>query len=61
MSDTRVIFEKSAEGRIGAMLPVCDVPDDPIFDTIWHAYAELINHLEHFKRIKDDLHYHSSK
>ena len=35
--------------------------DDPIFDTFWHAYAELINHLEHFKRIKDDLHYHSAK
>ena len=35
--------------------------DDPIFDTFWHAYAELINHLEHFKRIKDNLHYHSVK
>jgi len=35
--------------------------NDPIFDTFWHAYGELINHLEHFKRIKNDLHYHSVK
>jgi len=35
--------------------------DDRVFDAFWHAYAELINHLEHSKRIKDDLHYHSVK
>ena len=35
--------------------------DDPIFDTFWHAYGELINHLEHFKKIKNDLHYHLVK
>ena len=34
MSDSRVIFQKSVKGRIGASLPKSDVPEIPFADTI---------------------------